>query len=159
MNNVYGFIIFIHLPCISIPFFSLMVSWVLSLSYIVFFVSSFDATDATANTSIPKINNDLVQAMPTFSSDTWKTTLYDLNFSEQRKEIGMSHRKLFGYQFHLLKIHIYFQDAMCTWGCWRSVEGQIRDDEGDGWHKWQRKIEWLQIQNNSRYEDLINLIS
>ena len=35
----------------------------------------------------------------------------------------MSHRKTIGYCFPLLKIHICFEDVMCTRACWKSEGG------------------------------------
>ena len=61
-----------------------------------------------------KININSGQYVNNFYSDNCKITLYDMYLSEQRKEIGMSQRKLVGYQFHLLKIHICIDDVMCT---------------------------------------------
>ena len=66
------------------------------------FVSSSDVADAIANLSMVMIKRNSDQAMTTFSSDNWKMNLYDMYFLEHRKEVGMCHRKLVGYCFHIL---------------------------------------------------------
>ena len=55
----------------------------------------------------------------------------------------MSHRKLVGYRFHLLQIHICLEDVMFTWSYWKAARGQRVSDGGYGWHKWQRQWEWV----------------
>ena len=54
------------------------------------------------------INSNSGQDIMTFSADNCKVTLYNLYVLEGRKDIGMSHRKLVCYRFHLLQIHIFF---------------------------------------------------
>ena len=46
--------------------------------------------DAIENISMVTININPDQDMATFSSDTWKMTLYDLNLVEWGKGIGIS---------------------------------------------------------------------
>ena len=69
------------------------------------------------NMSMATINRNSGQSTTTFPADIWKMNLYDMYFSELGKEIIMSHRKLVGYQFPLLKVHICFEDVMCTRDC------------------------------------------
>ena len=71
----------------------------------------------------------------------------------------MSHRKLVGYRFHLLQIHIYFEDFMCTWDSLKAEEAQRGRDGRYIWHKLRRQVEWLQWNNNSIDEDSLHWTS
>ena len=70
-------------------------------------------------------------------------------------EVGISHRKLVGYRFHLLKIHICFEYVICLRACWKAAGCQIGCDVRDGWQKWKRQGRLLQQQQHSRYEYLL----
>ena len=60
------------------------------------------------------------------------------------KEIGIYHRKLVGYWFRLLQIHICFEYVICMWACWKAAGGQIGGGGGDGLQKWKIQGEWVQ---------------
>ena len=115
---------FFLLPCSLIPWFTPQdIQDPLFCHLSVFFVSSFDAADVIANISMETINRKSGQVTAKFSADNWKNTLYYMYFLEQGKDIGRSHIKLVGCWFPLLKVHICFEDIMCTWACWKRSWG------------------------------------